>query len=374
MTDATYNEQFYAEISDGSRRSAAAVVPLLLRLVPGVQSVVDFGCGSGTWLAEFSLCGVRKVLGLDFGQGTSEYLFIPREDFRVADLTREVSVARHDLAMSLEVAEHMSDSAARTFVRSIASAGDVVLFSAATPLQGGHNHVNERWPSYWIRLFAAHGLECHDVLRPLVWNDQRIAWWYRQNLLLFTKTDAPAAAALRGMDSFHGRDLIHPECFLNLARSVGAAPSPAVGAGGAVRTDAGQEELLPQVVRPRAGATRRVRRVLENVERAARRAGAALRGQSKEEFKKRWRLVVERRLVARSGLFDPRWYVTRYPDVAASGLRPLQHYLAIGAAEGRDPGPHFSSERYLGQYPWVAQTGIAPLVHFLQNHVETRAR
>jgi hypothetical protein len=276
MTDVAYDTQFYADISDGSRRSAAAVVPLILRLLPGVRSVVDFGCGSGTWLAEFSTCGISRISGLDFGQGTSEFLFIPRERFRVTDLSQPVQdVARHDLAMSVEVAEHLPEASARGFVESITAAADLVLFSAAIPLQGGHNHLNERWPGYWIALFRERGYRCHDVLRPMIWNDKRVEWWYRQNLLLFVKEGVATPPALEGLPSFHGLDLVHPERVIRWVAA--AAPAPAAAAQ---RTDAGggePDEALARRLGPSSGPLRLAEKALRNAERSALRLGYVLR-------------------------------------------------------------------------------------------------
>jgi glycosyltransferase involved in cell wall biosynthesis len=67
----------------------------------------------------------------------------------------------------------------------------------------------------------------------------------------------------------------------------------------------------------------------------------------------------------RSGLFDPDWYLATYPEVAAAGADPFSHYVSTGAAEGRDPGPQFSTLRYLQRYPDLARAGVNPLLHYL---------
>jgi hypothetical protein len=69
----------------------------------------------------------------------------------------------------------------------------VVLFSAAIPGQGGTGHVNEQWPKYWRQLFAARGFRLLDPIRPLVREDYRIKFWYRQNILMFASEQAIAA-------------------------------------------------------------------------------------------------------------------------------------------------------------------------------------
>jgi hypothetical protein len=41
----------------------------------------------------------------------------------------------------------------------------------------------------------------------------------------------------------------------------------------------------------------------------------------------------------RAGVFDPDFYLTRNPEVAATGLDPMTHYLRYGALVGLDPSP-----------------------------------
>jgi hypothetical protein len=68
-------------------------------------------------------------------------------------------------------------------------------------------------------------------------------------------------------------------------------------------------------------------------------------------------------------IFDPHWYLTQYPDVAAAGLDPVQHFLKSGFAEGRNPNPYFDSSWYVAAYPdvagHVAEHGENPFMHYL---------
>jgi len=73
----------------------------------------------------------------------------------------------------------------------------------------------------------------------------------------------------------------------------------------------------------------------------------------------------EEQVCAQSGLFDREWYLQRNPDVAASGIDPLAHYIRKGAAEGRDPHPLFDSDWYLRRNPDVAAAGMNPLRHYI---------
>jgi glycosyltransferase involved in cell wall biosynthesis len=68
----------------------------------------------------------------------------------------------------------------------------------------------------------------------------------------------------------------------------------------------------------------------------------------------------------RSGLFDADWYLETYPEVATAGHDPFEHYVSMGAREGRDPGPRFSTRRYQQRYPDMVQSGVNPLLHYLE--------
>jgi hypothetical protein len=77
-------------------------------------------------------------------------------------------------------------------------------------------------------------------------------------------------------------------------------------------------------------------------------------------------LALDYRVVAGSALFDPEWYLRTYPDVGSAGMDAAEHYLRFGAAEGRDPGPHFQSSKYNGEDAGAAPPGSSALVGFLR--------
>lgn len=70
-------------------------------------------------------------------------------------------------------------------------------------------------------------------------------------------------------------------------------------------------------------------------------------------------------LVRQSDAFDAEWYLKQYPDVAVSGIDPVEHYLCFGAAELRDPGPDFDAAGYLQRNPDVLDSGLNPLLHYI---------
>ena len=144
------------------------------------------GCGIGSWLAVFREHGVTDVLGLDGEYVDRNQLLIPPGQFRPADLESPPPLDRtFDLALSIEVAEHLPETAADTFVSYLTTLAPVVLFSAAVPGQGGWNHVNEQWPEYWAGRFVERGYVPIDCLRPLLWHRETVQYWHAQNILVY---------------------------------------------------------------------------------------------------------------------------------------------------------------------------------------------
>lgn len=191
MTErSVYDAAFYEDLRAGAASSARRIVPLVLELIGGARSVIDLGCGSGTWLATFLDHGVEHVVGIEGATLDSSVLEVRPEVLQVQDLREPLVVdERFDLAVSVEVAEHLPQASAAGFVASLVKAAPVVLFSAAAPHQGGTSHVNEQWPDYWAAHFAEHGYIAVDGIRRRVWSDPQVSWWYAQNTLLFVAGD-----------------------------------------------------------------------------------------------------------------------------------------------------------------------------------------
>ncbi|WP_292290424.1 methyltransferase domain-containing protein [Marivita sp.] len=180
-----YDTEYHAALEEGSRRSAEIVLPMVLDALDP-KSLVDVGCGSGAWAKAASDWGTDDVLGIDGPWVAQETLRIPVENFVAADIGQPLGLGRRfDLALCLEAAEHLPESAAETLVGNLTALSPVILFSAALPGQGGEGHVNEALPSYWCRHFEAKGYTCLDVLRGRIWDIPQVEPWYRQNILLF---------------------------------------------------------------------------------------------------------------------------------------------------------------------------------------------
>lgn len=232
MAVTPYSSAFFSGQEVGSVSSAAVIVPLLLQRLQ-VRSVVDVGCGVGGWLKQFELCGVSDYLGIDGNYVPRSSLKIPEDRFRPADLTNLTALDRRfDLACSLEVAEHLPPEHAERFVDALVALAPVVLFSAAIPSQGGTDHINEKWQSYWAQLFQKRGYVALDFLRPEIFYDARVEWWYRQNVLVFCEP-GKVPDGLRPVMARYELDRIHPG-FLELLQ---AGPQSGRGAAKSLMRD-----------------------------------------------------------------------------------------------------------------------------------------
>ena len=184
-----YSSKFFSVQQSGSIESAEVIVPLVLSLFD-VSSVVDVGCGVGGWLKAFERHGITDYLGIDGNYVPREMLRIPVGKFRPAELTLLSNFERSfDLACSLEVGEHLPEGCADQFVAALVKFAPVVLFSAAIPRQGGTAHVNEKWATYWAEKFAGYGYVAVDCIRPGIYGNPRVEWWYRQNALIFCRPE-----------------------------------------------------------------------------------------------------------------------------------------------------------------------------------------
>lgn len=183
-----YDEIFYWENRYGSVMSARSVLGFVLKRLQ-CNSLVDFGCGTGTWLWVALNYGVLDVLGLDGNYIPRDMLMIPSRNFKASDLSKPfVLEQKFDMAMSLEVAEHLPEESADDFVAGICGSSDVVLFSAAHPGQGGDGHVNEQPIEYWIDKFAKHDYKPIDIKQYFA-SDDKVEWWYKENLIMFVLQD-----------------------------------------------------------------------------------------------------------------------------------------------------------------------------------------
>jgi SAM-dependent methyltransferase len=196
--------------SDHLPISAEEIVPLIMNKLNPV-SVVDIGCGLAQWLKVFQNNGVNDVLGIDGNHVPTDKIYVDKSNFLVYNLENGFDFEHNkifDLAVSLEVAEHISEQYSDGLVHMITSLSNRILFSAAIPNQTGENHLNEQPHVYWKYKFQQKGYEMLDIIRPLIWNNKKINWWYRQNIFLLVKKNDILFDESFVYDE---RQVIHPE-------------------------------------------------------------------------------------------------------------------------------------------------------------------
>ncbi len=181
-----YDYVFYLNNRYHSVLSAQHILGILFQLLEH-KTIVDLGCGTGTWLWVATQLGSEEVHGYDGDYVPRNLLMIDESCFEAANLANRITdTKKYDLAISMEVGEHLPESAADTFVDNICSQADTILFSAAHPGQGGDDHINEQPQSYWVSKFASRGYEKIEI-REIFKNDLKIESWYRDNMVLFAK-------------------------------------------------------------------------------------------------------------------------------------------------------------------------------------------
>jgi SAM-dependent methyltransferase len=215
MEQTPYDNEFHDQHLAGSLASAAAVLPALFEIYRP-QSVIDIGCGLGTWLKVARELGVDDILGFDGDSFDRAKLLIDPANFQAVDLAQPFALDRRfDLAISLESAEHLPHARSESFVADLVNLSDVILFSAAAPYQGGTSHINEQWLEFWAILFRRFDYVACDALRPRIWGVPEVEFWYKQNLMIFCKADL--ARTLFPLDTIASRrplSFVHPESLL----------------------------------------------------------------------------------------------------------------------------------------------------------------
>ncbi len=212
-----YNTDFFVEERENSLKSAKVIVPLVLSIV-NARSVVDVGCGVGAFLHEFRNLGIGEIMGIDGTIPGQDLLLIPEAQMLNRDLSKPLKLdKKFDLVVSLEVAEHLDPEFADVFISNLTEAGDVILFSAAIPGQGGTHHMNEQWPSYWAEKFERHGFQAIDCIRPLIWDNEGVDLIYAQNTVLYARKDVIQEGLLIRTENNLSRNyplsLIHPRFY-----------------------------------------------------------------------------------------------------------------------------------------------------------------
>jgi SAM-dependent methyltransferase len=194
--DSIYSRAYYERhVESTTKDSAEVMVPSLVRtFLP--SSVLDVGCGTGLMLVIFKQMGAERHLGLEYSEAGLDFCRSRGLLVRKFDLEGQNGIddPKFDLTISMEVAEHLPEHVADSYVKLLCGNSDTVVITAATPGQGGTDHVNEQPRSYWIEKFRAAGFIEDSATCGALSNEWRqsgkVATWYYQNLLVFRRVSA----------------------------------------------------------------------------------------------------------------------------------------------------------------------------------------
>lgn len=189
MQSYKYDSSFFDFVSVSSGASSLTFLKQLdLGFFP--QSVLDVGCGPGVWLNAWKVLGVKEVIGLDGNYVDKTSLLIDPSEFIACDISSQIKLGKSfDLVQCLEVGEHISNEKANILLKNLTNHSNIILFSSATPGQGGEHHINERPLEYWAAKFKVEGYDAFDYPRLVTKHIKSIEPWYRYNTLLFANSN-----------------------------------------------------------------------------------------------------------------------------------------------------------------------------------------
>jgi cyclopropane fatty-acyl-phospholipid synthase-like methyltransferase len=191
--DDIYDETFYEEWNEPRiRQEYSAMAEEIIEFFKP-SSALDVGCGSGNLMSELKSRGVT-IQGLEYstvGVKICRERGLGVQQFNL-EKDRLDSASTFDVVISTEVAEHLPASCADRYVDLLCqSSTRIIVFTAATPGQGGKDHVNEQPHEYWIEKFTQRGfafdestsLACRESWKAR----QVINDFYWQNLMIFNR-------------------------------------------------------------------------------------------------------------------------------------------------------------------------------------------
>jgi 2-polyprenyl-3-methyl-5-hydroxy-6-metoxy-1,4-benzoquinol methylase len=188
-----YTPLYYESIFEESVKSRDVVFDLLIahELIKAGDTIIDAGCGIGSWGYQMREKYDMRYIGIDFGVPKDKLVILGGHyvdhDLRTPlDITE--SRSKKDIVLCLEVGEHLEEEHIETFIDNLCLLGGIIVFSAAIPHQGGLHHHTERWQSWWAEKFAARNYyPFWEDIRPDLRKNKDVASWYAQNIIIYCK-------------------------------------------------------------------------------------------------------------------------------------------------------------------------------------------
>ncbi len=342
------------------------------------QTAFDAGCALGFLVESLRDRGVQA-----WGADISEFAIQSvREDIRpycrVASITHPITlppgVTGYDLVACIEVLEHLTPEEAGRAIANLTAVTDVILFSSSPCDFNEPTHINVQPPIHWLQLFAAQGFSPDFGFNASLLSPHA----------MLLRRQAPSLP--REFQDFYNDAILLSSA---IAMQTPDVPAPAQVAEGHILRDAFTKAVemmrvsgqlgefveknneMGRVIDDLISGKQEMRKRIADLERRneelSRELAASLSPGASNPAMDRLRAPLtadEQEQVGK--LFDPAFYLEQNLDVGASGLDPLLHFMANGAAEGRSPHPLFDTAFYLAHHPEVAEAGLNPVIHYLR--------
>jgi SAM-dependent methyltransferase len=168
------------------------------------QTVIEFGCGNGELSKALAKSGIR-VTAID-GYANPDFRGVENIHFYRIDLNNPASVEeflllqnkKFDLAICMEVAEHLNPVVSEALIASLTFAANAVVFSAAIPEQDGDGHINCQNRIFWHELFEKRNFFLQDSIRSEIRDNPNVGRWYALNTIAYVKSEEePSKEAYR---------------------------------------------------------------------------------------------------------------------------------------------------------------------------------
>lgn len=150
----------------------------------GAQSIVDFGCGAGTYVQLLR----SEYFDSDGFDGNPATPLITQGTCGVIDLSIPFDLSkRYDWVLSLEVGEHLPPQYERIFIENLDRHNvQGIVLSWAIRGQGGIGHFNEQNNDYIKSVLASYGY-VNDIEAEKQLREAASIYWFKNTVMIFRK-------------------------------------------------------------------------------------------------------------------------------------------------------------------------------------------
>lgn len=186
-----YGKEFFDMVERREGPSARRAAQVIVKFIhPG--SVIDLGCGCGTYLLPFREEGI-ECLGLELSKEGLKRCRQRKMPVRRFDIRKDAlkTGEKFELCICFEVAEHLPCRFSDRLVGLVTQLSDLALFTAAPPGQEGTSHVNEQPKEFWIEKFGEKDFVLDEKLTGDIkkqWEEGEVIEWLCRNLMVFRRS------------------------------------------------------------------------------------------------------------------------------------------------------------------------------------------